>query len=172
MRKRLCACGCGDRVTKKVEAQHMNVLTPGLLASQVLAQNRRSIQRKKRSEAIGFPAPFRRRLAMDDPVDNGPSGLSNTPDLSTMMGEDPVEVHGQSRLSDSGDHVKKSKFFQISIQLKMLILIMQSATIIPSYLLMILIQIILAHLVLAILSLLILLQWWAKILMNGRVGHG
>jgi hypothetical protein len=64
MHKRLCACGCGDRVTPKVESQHMNALAPAALASQVLDQNRRLVRRKKKSKAIGFPASFRQRLAM------------------------------------------------------------------------------------------------------------
>lgn len=112
----------------------MNVLTPALLASQVLNQNQRSIQRKKRSQAIGFPAPFRRRLAMDNitevnPVDYaGPSGDSNTlsPNPSMMMAEDAEncdEVYGQWRLSSFGDRVKQSKLFRISPNIKMLILI-------------------------------------------------
>jgi len=64
MHKRLCACGCGDRVTPKVESQHMNALAPAALASQVLDQNRGLVRRKKKFKAIGFPAPFRQRLAM------------------------------------------------------------------------------------------------------------
>ena len=39
MRKRLCACGCGEKITPKVEAEHMKALAPGILASQVLDQN-------------------------------------------------------------------------------------------------------------------------------------
>jgi hypothetical protein len=99
--KRLCACGCGDRVTPKVESQHMNVLTPAVLASQVLDQNRELIRRKKRSQAIGFPAPFR-RLAMEnttaiDDMDhdvNDPVSLN----FSTTMGD---EVYGQLKARHS-----------------------------------------------------------------------
>ena len=91
MHKRLCACGCGERVTPKVESQHLNALAPALLTSQVLDQNRRLIRRKKRSQPVGFPAPLRQRLVM-----------GNTTDSSTMMGEDlDYEVYGQSRSGHS-----------------------------------------------------------------------
>src|ERR1700678_1177692 len=86
MQKRLCACGCGERVTRKFEAQHINALAPALLTSQVLDQNRRLIRRKKRSQAIGFPAPLRQRLAM-----------GNTTQIDDM--DLDQEVYGQSRSS-------------------------------------------------------------------------
>ena len=57
MHKQLCACGCGEWVTQKVESQHINALAPALLTSQVLDQNQRSIWWKKRFQAIEFPAP-------------------------------------------------------------------------------------------------------------------
>ena len=91
MHKRLCACGCGEQVTPKVESQHLNALAPALLTSQVLDQNRRLIRRKKRSQPVGFPAPLRQRLVM-----------GNTTDSSMMMGEDlDYEVYGQSRSGHS-----------------------------------------------------------------------
>jgi hypothetical protein len=115
MRKRLCACGCGDRVTAKVESQHMNVLAPAVLASQVLDQNRRSIRRKKRSRPIGFPAPFRQRLAMGM---SGPSGTTdheidvddNVPvsPNSPMMMEDDGELFRSGQISP---HVEDGKSF-------------------------------------------------------------
>lgn len=93
MHKRLCACGCGERVTVKVESQHMNALAPGNLASQVLNQNRRLVHRKKKRKAIGFPAPVRQRLTttetadMDmDIDDNDPVSLDFSEPM--MMGED------------------------------------------------------------------------------------
>ena len=134
MHKRLCACGCGDQVTRKVELQHMNSLTPAVLASQVLDQNRRLVRKKKKkSKAIGFPAPLRRRLAMrnateiddmdlddNDPVPLDDSMMGEDPDDNDpvfldepMMGEDLDEAYGQSRLHRSGriaPHVEHSKF--------------------------------------------------------------
>src|ERR1700678_1631717 len=95
MRKQLCACGCGERVTHKVEMQHINALAPALLTSQVLDQNQRLIRRKKRSQAIGFSTPLHRRLAMGN---TDPVAL----DSSMMMGEDlDYEVSGQSRSGHS-----------------------------------------------------------------------
>ena len=92
MRKLLCACGCGSRVTRKVEWQHMKALGPTLLASQVLVQNPTLIRHKKRSH----PTPFHPQLTMHNTSeinDNfymdhaGPSGHTNNLDSSTMMGE-------------------------------------------------------------------------------------
>src|ERR1700678_1227772 len=100
MHKRLCACGCGERVTPKVESQHINALAPALLTSQVLDHNQRLIQRKKRSQAIRFSTPFRRRLAMGNitEIDNDSVAL----DSSMMMGEDlDYEGYGQSRSGHS-----------------------------------------------------------------------
>jgi hypothetical protein len=100
MRKRLCSCGCGNKVTPKVESQHLNALAPAHLASQVLDKNRRSIRRKKRSQAI---APFRQLamgntgtanvddIHMDDDDDDDPVSR-NSP---IMMGEDLDEAYGQ-----------------------------------------------------------------------------
>jgi hypothetical protein len=101
MHKRLCACGCGDRVTRKVELEHLNALAPAALGSQVLNQNRRLVRRKKRSKAIGFPAPFRQQLAMGDMDidDNDPVSLNSSE--SMMMG-DLDEAYGQSGLCGSG----------------------------------------------------------------------
>jgi hypothetical protein len=94
--KRLCACGCGNRVLPKVELQHMNAHAPAVLASQVLDQNRRLIRRKKRSQAIGFHAPFRQQLAMGnttevddidhDDIDNDAVSVN-----SSMMMEEELE---------------------------------------------------------------------------------
>jgi hypothetical protein len=64
MRKQLCACGCGELVTQKVEMQHISALAPALLTSQVLDQNQRLIQWKKRSQAIGFSTPLHWQLVM------------------------------------------------------------------------------------------------------------
>ena len=116
MLKRLCACGCGDQVTRKVESQHLNALAPSILASQVLKKNRK-VRRKKKSKAIGFPAPLRQRLARNtteiddmDLDDNDPVSLNSSE--SMMMGED---IDGQSRLCRSGWtalHVEHSMLFQ------------------------------------------------------------
>jgi hypothetical protein len=117
MRKQLCACGCGNKVSQKVESRHMSALAPALLVSQVLDQNKRLIRRKKRSRVIGSPAPFRQQLAMgnttriddmdmdhDDDEDfymdhPGPSALSDDDGLDPlshnspiMMGEDPTNA--------------------------------------------------------------------------------
>ena len=83
MHKQLCACGCGEQVTPKVESQHLNALASALLTSQVLDQNRRSIQWKKRCQAIGCPAPFHQQLVME-----------NTTDINDMAIDH--KVHGQS----------------------------------------------------------------------------
>jgi hypothetical protein len=92
MHKRLCACGCGDRVTRKVELQHMNALNPAVAASRVLDQNPRLNRRKKRSQTIGFPAPLRRKLAM------GPGNTTDhaEPSGSTNASADPVDVLADS----------------------------------------------------------------------------
>src|ERR1700722_465864 len=66
MRKLLCACGCGDRVTQKVERRHINALAPALLASEVLVTNQRLKTHKKRSQAIPFPTPFPQQLTMQN----------------------------------------------------------------------------------------------------------
>ena len=130
MRKRLCACGCGDRVTPKVELQHMNVLAPALLASQVLDQNRRLIQQKKRSRPIGFPAPFRQRLAM------GMSGPSGTTEID-VDDNDPVSPNSPMMMEDDGEllrsgqispHVEDGKSFQLVTLMKIFIWIMQMRT--------------------------------------------
>jgi hypothetical protein len=95
MRKQICACGCGDQVTPKVESRHLNALAPALLASEVLEQNRKLIRRKKRSQAIHFPAPLRQQLTMGD-IDhdeNDPVSL----DSSIMMGAQEDHVYGQSK---------------------------------------------------------------------------
>jgi hypothetical protein len=110
MPKRLCACGCGVQVTHKIESQHMNALAPTVLASQVLDQNRKLIQRKKKSQAVGFPAPFRRRLAMQmDPHNNDPAL-----DSPMIMGEDFHEVRGQPSHSSAlfSPTVEQSKFLK------------------------------------------------------------
>lgn len=97
MGKQLCACGCGDRVTRKVEVQHMNGIGPALLVSQVLAQNRSLIHHKKtpllsarrpaKSKAIGLSGSVRRRFSQpnnahgniseDQDVDMDQAGPSN-----------------------------------------------------------------------------------------------
>jgi hypothetical protein len=112
VRKRLCACGCGNQVTAKLEFQHLNVLTPTILASQVLNRNQTVIRRKKRSHAVGFSTSVHQRLGMSN---NNPASL----DSSMMMGEDldeavlpdrnssnedfPMDHAGPSALSDDDD---------------------------------------------------------------------
>ena len=91
--KRLCSCGCGERVARKVEEQHMNALAPALLTSQVLNQNRRLIRRKKRSQAIGFPSRVRQQLI---------ASMGNTTEIDNMdidrdVSLDHDEAYGQSR---------------------------------------------------------------------------
>jgi hypothetical protein len=87
MRKRLCACGCGVKVTPKVESQHMSVLSTAALASQVLDQNPGLVRRKK-SKTVGFPAPFRLR-----------HGMGNTTEINNMDLDDnvPVSVNSSSQ---------------------------------------------------------------------------
>jgi hypothetical protein len=103
MRKQLCACGCGNMVTRKVESQHMNALAPAFLASQVFDQNRRSIQQKKRSKATKFPPPFRQRPAMQNTTDihmhiDDNDGDHVSHNSAIMMGEDFEKPYGQSKL--------------------------------------------------------------------------
>jgi hypothetical protein len=124
MHKRLCACGCGNRVTLKVELQHINALAPGILASQVLDQNQRLVPwRKKKCKAIGFFTPVHQQLTMgntteiadmDIDLDDKDSVSLNFSE-SMMMGEDLDKAYGQSRLHHSGwiaSHVEDSKSFQ------------------------------------------------------------
>ena len=75
MAKRLCACGCNNRVNQKTESRHLNRQGPSLLASSVLsqslplAQNRgqgsqprpKSSHRPAKQELIGRPGLLRRR---------------------------------------------------------------------------------------------------------------
>ena len=103
MHKRLCACGCEQQVTQKVESQHMNALAPALLASQVLDQNRTLISRKKRSQAIGFPAHFCQQLAMANTTEIDGIDMDDGDDEPVsrnspiMIGEDLDEAYGQSK---------------------------------------------------------------------------
>ena len=96
----------------------MNVLTPAILASQVLDQNRKLVRQKKKSKAIGFPAPFRERLTMgnateiDDMAIDDNDPVSPDPPERMTMGEIFDEDYGQSRLHRSGrnaPHVEHSK---------------------------------------------------------------
>jgi hypothetical protein len=88
----------------------MNVLSPALLASEVLDQNRRFIHRKRRSQAIGFPAPVRQRLAM-----------GNTTEIDAIdHGND--ESYGQlkshpRRSAPIAPHDKQSKSQKLSVKL-------------------------------------------------------
>ena len=91
MCKQLCACGCGNQVTQKVEWQHLNVLGPASLASQVLRQNQPLICHKKRSRTEIFP-PFPQQPTIeleniseiDDDFYMGDSGPSNPPNKDTV----------------------------------------------------------------------------------------
>ena len=87
MRKQLCACGCGVRVTPIIESQHMSALAPATLASLVLDQNRGVVRRKK-SKTVGFYTPFRWRL-----------GMGNTTETNNMDLDDniPVSVNSSSQ---------------------------------------------------------------------------
>jgi hypothetical protein len=97
----------------------MNVLAPALLASQVLDQNRRLIRQKKKSQAIGFPAPFRQQLAMGNTTEVDYMDIDHDYDDpsthdSPMMMEDHDEVYGQSKVHRSGrimPHVEHGKSF-------------------------------------------------------------
>ena len=108
-------------MTRKVEGQHMSALAPALLASQVLDQNRRSIRRKKKSQAIGFPAPFRQQLAMGNTTEVDFMDIDHDDDPSTHdspMMEDHDEVYGQSKVHRSGrikPHVEHGKPFEILV---------------------------------------------------------
>lgn len=62
MRKQLCACGCGDRVTPKVERRHITAVAPALLASQVLEQN----QMFRRRRNIGLSPPFHQQPSLQN----------------------------------------------------------------------------------------------------------
>ena len=102
--KRLCACGCGERVAKKVEEQHMNALAPAFLTSQVLNQNRRLIRRKKISQAIGFPSRVRQQLSMGNTteIDNMDIDHDDNDHVDVSLDHDDVsldhdEAYGQSR---------------------------------------------------------------------------
>jgi hypothetical protein len=105
MAKRLCACGCGDRVTPQVEERHLNAFTPALLTSQVLNQNRRLIRRKKRSQAIGFPARVRQQLAMGNTteIDAPLAGPSNSSSLLDPPAEDIVMDDSEPLPHDDAD---------------------------------------------------------------------
>ena len=87
MRKRLCACGCGVKVTPKIESQHMSALATAALASQVLDQNPGVVRRKK-FKTVGFATPFRLR-----------HGMGNTNEINNMDLDDdiPVSVNSSSQ---------------------------------------------------------------------------
>ena len=100
MHRQLCAYGCGEKVTPKVELQHMNALGLALLASEVLQQNHNLICQKKRSQAIGFPVLLHHQLAMgsvnaaeihDMDIDDD----DDINDSSMVMEEDLDESYGQ-----------------------------------------------------------------------------
>jgi hypothetical protein len=98
MRKQLCACGCGDRVTRQIELQHMNARAPAVLASQVLDRNRRLIRQKKRSQNIGFHAPLRQQHAMGDTteIDDMDHDDNDSVSLdcdSPMMMEEDLDIY-------------------------------------------------------------------------------
>lgn len=114
MRKRLCACGCRNQVTQKVEWQHLNVLGPASLASQVLRQNQPLIRHKKRSHTEIFP-PFPQQPTIeleniseiDDDFymgDSGPSNPANNDTVSPTMMDLDDELYYQ--------HVKQSKYLE------------------------------------------------------------
>ena len=114
MRKRLCACGCRNQVTQKVEWQHLNVLGPASLASQVLRQNQPLIHHKKRSHTEIFP-PFPQQPTIeleniseiDDDFymgDSGPSNPANNDTVSPTMMDLDDELYYQ--------HVKQSKYLE------------------------------------------------------------
>ena len=115
MHKQLCACGCGVLVTRKVELQHMNARAPTLLISQVPDQNRTLIRQKKRSQAIGFPAPFYQRLTMGNTTTEINDPVSLATGSSMLMGEGLTKAYGQSKSHHSAPivpRVKKSKSFE------------------------------------------------------------
>ena len=96
----------------------MLLLLHSWLASQVLDQNQRSIRQKKRSQAIGFPAPFCQQLAMGNTTEVNFMDIDHDDNPSThdspMMMEDHDEVYGQSKIHCSGrikPHVKQGKSF-------------------------------------------------------------
>ena len=114
MHKQLCAGGCGNQVTQKVEWQHLNVLGPASLASQVLRQNQPLIRYKKRSHTEIFP-PFPQQPTIeleniseiDDDFymgDSGPSNPANNDTASPTMMDLDDELYHQ--------HVKQSKYLE------------------------------------------------------------
>jgi hypothetical protein len=86
MVKRLCACGCDNRVTHRTESRHLQGQGPLLLASSILLQSRSSVQsrgqgsqprwksshRPAKQELIGRLGPLRRALASRPASANSP----------------------------------------------------------------------------------------------------
>ena len=106
----------------------MNALAPALLTSQVLDQNRRSIHRKKKSQAIGFPAPFCQQLAMRNTTEVDYMDIDHDHDDpsthdSPMMMEDHDGVYDQSKVHRSGwimPHVKNGKSLKYWLLVKII----------------------------------------------------
>jgi hypothetical protein len=86
MVKRLCACGCDNRVTHRTESRHLQGQGPLLLASSILLQSRSSVQshgqgsqprrksshRPAKQELIGRLGRLRRALASRPASANSP----------------------------------------------------------------------------------------------------
>jgi len=86
MVKRLCACGCDNRVTQRTESRHLNGQGPLLLASSVLSQSRSLVQsrsqgsqprrksshRPAKQELVGRLGPLQRAVASRPASANSP----------------------------------------------------------------------------------------------------
>lgn len=104
MAKRLCACGCNNRVNQKTESRHLNRQGPSLLASSVLsqslplAQNRgqgsqprpKSSHRPAKQELIGRPGLLRRAAA------SRPAFINSPPPIEELASPVPDNVPYQS----------------------------------------------------------------------------
>ena len=92
-RQRLCACGCGIRVTRRTERRHESGQGPALLTSKILAQNRallRSTQKRFRAGQRKSPLPSTQQHPHPDPRTvasrNTPShGVAPATDLGDSM---------------------------------------------------------------------------------------
>jgi len=112
MAKRLCACGCNNRVTQRTESRHLQGQGPLFLASSVLSQSRSLVQsrgqgsqpqrksshRSAKQELVGRLGPLQRAIASRPVPDNVPypSVQGSPPPIYPDDGDFPMGEAGPS----------------------------------------------------------------------------
>ena len=101
MGKQPCTCGCGHRVTQKLELQHINSLGPSFLASEVLAQNQGLVVHKKPSQPsaqhlrkyqpIGMSGAVHQQLSHQNNAPGGCQAGSGSTGTSLNIPSSPIQ---------------------------------------------------------------------------------